>query len=519
MARPKIEFLPLFFTVLAIAFCIALWARIRSYRGEVARTAHSSLERSPNASSPPSIAGFTTGTDSDTTFAPAPAPVREGPARRVEDISRLLDASPLTKPAGMQSSAAPVAARGPQVAARRSTTAPRPTTHDQRPANTSANRPQQTPAQSAQSQSRSTAPETSTTGTSPKDPTSDTQAPQLLAVGFNPVEIHNGEQTVLAVQATDDLSGIRSISGTIAAPSGAVQGFALQREADSDRYSAHITVPKDAAEGIWRVNYLSMIDNASNAATLSASNGTLPPTATFRVVSSNSDSTGPVLKNVWLDKRAIRAGEKATLFVDAQDDNSGVSLVSGVFISPARHARIGFVCRPGSSGPWECEVTTPACIDCGDWSLEQLQLQDKANNMTTIRTDNPIVANVKVNISGDRCDSTPPVVGALQLIPAAVSNVADSVINVNAAVSDDECGVMSMSGQATGPTVGGGSPRLYFSFTAVGAQSWAGRITVPKLAAKGMWRITWIQVLDQAHNLRTYSEGDPVLVNAMFKVQ
>ena len=31
MRRPKIEFLPAFFTVLAIVFAIALWVRIRSY--------------------------------------------------------------------------------------------------------------------------------------------------------------------------------------------------------------------------------------------------------------------------------------------------------------------------------------------------------------------------------------------------------------------------------------------------------------------------------------------------------
>ena len=88
----------------------------------------------------------------------------------------------------------------------------------------------------------------------------------------------------------------------------------------------------------------------------------------------------------------MRAGEKNTVFVQAEDDKSGVSLVSGVFVSPSKQARIGFGCRAGANGTWECTVSPPACLDCGAWQLEQIQLQDKANNMATFRGDNQIVA-------------------------------------------------------------------------------------------------------------------------------
>lgn len=517
MARPKITFLPAFFTILAVVFCIALYARIRAYRTVVVAPHSGLLLRAANASSAPSIEGFEPGTDTDTTVAP-PVPVQRDVRRRIDDIPPILATTPHQQPAATPGSAA--AAGRP--AAEKSSLLSRMIAPIMKAVTGSGSHPKpeggavHQPGQP--SGGRGPTDTTSTTGTSPKDPTSDTQAPRLVAIAFNPPRIHDGEETVLAVQATDDLSGVRSISGTIAAPSGAVQGFALQRELESDRYTAHINIPKDAAEGVWRVNYLSLIDNASNAATLSGANGALPPTASFRVVSSSSDSAGPTLKGVWLERRAMRAGEKNRLFVDAVDDQSGLNLVSGVFISPVKHARIGFVCRPGS-GPWECEVTTPVCLDCGDWSLEQLQLQDKANNMTTIRAGNPLVANVIVNITADRCDAAPPVVQTLVLDRAAVSNVASSVINVTATVTDDQCGVMSMSGQVSGPATGGASPRLYFSLTPTDAQTWMGRISVPRLAAKGVWRITWIQVLDHGHNLKTYSQGDPALANAAFNVQ
>lgn len=522
MARPRVAFLPAFFTLLSIAFCFALWMRLRSYsssnptRWRQDRIATSVSERRADASSPPAVA---ISPDSSAIAGEGP---EQSPRRQRRRETGIVDLTigPDVAPKPLSTTAA---ARSP---------APRPL---EKPSllsrlvspivkAISGSHPSGANVQPAQSSSGSrnsghSGSATDTTGTVDKnDRTSDTTPPQLISIAFNPSQVHDGEETLLAVQATDDLSGVRSISGTIAAPSGAVQGFALQREFDTDRYVAKITVPKDAAEGVWHVNYLSLIDNASNATTMTAAQGALPPAASFRVVSSNSDSTGPTLKAVWLDHPAMKAGEKNRVFVEADDDKSGVKLVSGVFLSPARQARIGFVCRPGA-GEWECELTTPSCIDCGDWQLEQLQLQDKANNMTTVRMDNPLVAAVRVNISSDRCDSTPPLLQGIVLDPTSVSNVEDSVVTVTARGSDDTCGIMSMSGQVTGPSIGGAAPRLYFSFTPADGQSWSGRISVPRLAAKGIWRITWIQLLDQGHNLKTYSQGDPPLATVAFTVQ
>lgn len=527
MPRPRIGFLPAFFTVLAIGFCIALWLRLRSYSspGTVARSRDERVTTSVSGRGAETTGSSSLATSSESSTIAAEVPVQsprtQNNRRKIPlvDLTSAPDVNPnpaLTTAAARPASQRP--AEKPSLLSRlvnpivNAITGSHPTAAGVQPG-----QPVQA---SSGSRGGSNTTATDTTGTADKnDRTSDTTPPQLISIAFNPPQVHDGEDTVLNVQATDDLSGVRSISGTIVAPSGAVQGFALQRELNTDTYTARITVPKDAAEGLWRVNYLSLIDNASNATTITGgAQGALPPTASFRVISSSPDSTGPTLKAVWLDHPAMKAGEKNVVFVQADDDKSGVNLVSGVFISPARHARIGFVCRPGS-GDWECELTTPACIDCGDWQLEQLQLQDKANNMTTVRSDNPLVAAVRVNISGDRCDSTPPAVQSLALDRAVVSNVEDSIITVTAAATDDVCGIMSMSGQVTGPSGGGGAPRLYFSFTPSEGQLWMGRISVPKLAAKGVWRITWIQVLDQGHNLRTYSQGDAPLAAGVFTVQ
>ena len=323
---------------------------------------------------------------------------------------------------------------------------------------------------------------------------------------------------MLIVTAMDDLTGVQSISGTIVAPSGAIQGFACQRDGETNRYLSRVTVPREAAEGTWRVNYLSLVDKASNAASLTAQQGTVPATAMFRVTSSRPDTEGPTLRAIWIDRRAMRGGEKNTVFVDAADEKSGVNLVTGVFQSPSKFARVGFICKQGST--WTCEFNAPACADCGDWQLEQIQLQDRANNMTTLRGSNELVASIRLDISSESCDATPPALETVVLDRNTVSNATDSAIQLVATLSDDACGVLSVSGQAVGPTTSGPPPRRYFSLTAAGdPRTWRGSITIPRLAAKGLWRVSFVQVLDRGHNLKTYGAGDPVLASASFTVQ
>lgn len=351
------------------------------------------------------------------------------------------------------------------------------------------------------------------------DPETDTTPPQLLGATFNPAQVQDDAETMFAVNVGDNLSGVRSVSGVIASPSGALQGFACQREGETDRFVTRIKVPKDAAEGIWVVKYLSLTDNANNNINLNQATGALPPSASFRVTSSAPDSVGPVLKSVYLERRSMSAGEKNTLFVQAEDDKSGVSLVSGVFVSPSKQARIGFGCRTGQGGAWECTVSPPTCLDCGAWQLEQIQLQDKANNMATFRGDNQLVGQIALDISGDKCDAGPPAIRGLSVDPPVVSNSEGGTINITAIVSDDACGVASLSGQAI-PADQTGGQRIYFSFDpSQDGTNFFGRIAVPRHAAKGVWTIGWIQALDKGHNLKAYSAQDPVLSRVTFQVE
>jgi len=542
----RISFLPVFFTVLTIAFVVAAAVRIHSYSAG-AGTSQATTSRidavtqspEPRGTQPSigdaSIPSTDTIVDAGSGSSETAADQRRI-AEREQRYNELLKSSPQAAP-GSPAAAAVQQQRQPQVMVQPAPQAPKPA-----PAPSLLSRignaiaravngsPGSGPMTSAQQPSSPGKSESASNADhprekeSPKDPNSDTAPPTIAAVLFDPPLVHDGEETTLIITAADDISGVRTISGNVVSPSGALQGFALQKEGETGRFLARIMIPKDAAEGLWHINYLNLTDNASNSVTLSYAQGMMPASASFRVQSSRSDTTPPQLKAVWLDRQQMKAGEKNSIFIQADDDKSGVNLVSGVFISPSKFARVGFGCRnQGDTNQWTCEIMPPGNVDCGDWQLEQVQLQDKANNMAAVRSDNPMIGNVKLNITSDGCDSHPPIVQ--QVVVDSIRVSAPGTVNVTVQATDDSSGVSSISGHFvyTGPMPQGGQPpRLYFSCRPTGeapATTWTGPLPIPDKAAKGIWRLGALQVLDKANNLKLYGQNEPVVASVQFMVQ
>jgi hypothetical protein len=537
MLRFRFSFLPTFFTALTIAFVVAAAVRIHSYSvsppPSLRRSAHEETTTSSARTGvhAPSIgdASVPTSESADGTFAAGSTVDPRRVAEREQRYNELLKTpAPAGSPAAAASSS-PLQPHGGSSTVKQAVPATKPP--QEKPGLLSrignaivhavtggGSMTSSQPSSSGGSGEHSKDPEPN------KDPNSDTTPPTLGTIDFSPPLVHDGEETTLVITASDDISGVRTISGNVISPSGALQGFALQRDGEGNRFVTRLQVPPEAAEGVWHINYLNLTDNASNSVTLSYAQGMLPATASFRVQSSRSDTTAPTLKAVWLDRPQMKAGEHDTIFVQADDDKSGVNLVSGVFISPSKFARVGFGCRQqNESNTWSCDIMPPSNVDCGDWQLEQIQLQDKANNMAAIRSDNGMVAAVKLNIISDACDSHPPVVESIMVDNTRV--VAPTVINVTVQANDDASGVASVSGHfvfmGTMPK-GTQPPRLYFSCRPTGDQpavTWIGPLPVPDKAAKGLWKLGALQVLDKANNLKLYSQNDPVTANVGFTVQ
>jgi hypothetical protein len=524
--RVQISFLSVFLTLLTVAFATALMVRVRSYTVKTATEAATSSTTVAKASAKPGSTG------PHATFEPLPADSQVATSSSAPVASASSPAATTRAQKFRELLAAGIAAIAPSAgpaAAQELTPQPKPTppppqTRPPAPVSRQPNGPRNPMSPvggNGPNQPTSNNPQQKTPvdPKDPKDPNSDTTPPQLLSISFDPPQIQDGGDTLLIVNATDDLSGIRGISGTLTSPNGkAVQGFAQQREGETTRYTSRIHIPEKAEEGLWKVSFLTMSDMATNSVTLNSAQGTLPPTAVLKVVSSASDSTPPALRNVWLDRRAMRAGEHNTLYVDASDEKSGVHLVAAVFLSPSKLARFGVGCAKGANDVYQCDVFPPQCLDCGDWTLEQIQMQDNANNFATVRNENPLVAGIRLNITGETCDNSPPVLQGLQLSRAEIVMGRDEpVIEVIAQVTDDTCGIGGVSGQVVGP--GSSSSGTFFSFQQREGNTFVGTIRLHTNSARGVWHLQSVTVNDKGQNLKIYYSNDPLLARATFTVR
>ena len=357
-------------------------------------------------------------------------------------------------------------------------------------------------------------------GEPPVDDGSDVVPPVLLSATFEPARVEAGQPTFFSVFASDQRTGVRSVAGIVRSPSGSQQGFSCNREGETNRWVARVPVPEKAPAGRWLVQLLTLTDHAGNRADLNQALGGVPSSAAFDVVSAESDSSGPTLRAVWLERVAMRAGETNRLFVDAADEEAGIAFVHGVFVSPSKSARLGFGCKQGTSGTWECPLAPPACLDCGGWQLELIQIQDRASNSTTFRADHAAVGPVSLELAGDRCDAAAPRVTLVEIDPPVVSSAEESGVSVRVSVTDEGgCGAKSLSAQMVPPDqVGGQRATVVFGPSPDGA-TFTGRLVIPKLAAKGLWTFAWMEVRDAGLNLRMLGAGEPVLKAATLRVE
>jgi hypothetical protein len=357
------------------------------------------------------------------------------------------------------------------------------------------------------------------------DPESDRRPPVLQNLRFDPQEIKDGGTAMLSVGSTDDLSGVKFVYGSVRSPSGAAMvPFSARDLTGSGVFSATIAIPARGETGDWFVANLQIVDKAENALALVFARAAVPEGGALRVVSDESDSIAPDVHRVSIVRGSVGAGEKNQIVVDVDDDRSGVALVTGAFQSPSKSAFIPFTCaHDGESPSWEGDVAIPENADCGEWTLRQLRVVDKANNSAFLSMDAPQVGRVSFVVSGGGgCDAEPPVVDGMYFSPISVSNAAAAEITVTVTAHDDGSGVASLSGWIDGPVAASGqAPRIYFECAPDPKDKDApmtARIIVPQFAAKGTWRVTLAQVADKARNTRAYNRDDPALRDAIFTV-
>lgn len=378
------------------------------------------------------------------------------------------------------------------------------------------------PAAGAAVPEKSRADDESPAGADPSDRT----PPALSHLRFDPAVVEGGSATTLTIEATDGLSGVKSVRGEIGSPGGsAVLPLWLQDSQDGRSFTYVVNIPPSAEAGVWFVKWLYLTDVANNSALIQAgSPKTAPPGGTFSVSSRESDSIAPDVVGVTFAQEAIETEDWNVVRAEVGDDLSGVTAVSGACRSPAGFALVPFTCALNAgTGLWEGNVMIPESADCGVWSVQQLTAKDKAGNTTHLTAESPLLAQAGFAVARPLCDGSPPTLEAFTLSQAVVASDAGAEILLGAAVQDVGSGAATLTGWFEGPvTEGGQRTRADFTCAADPEHAdapWTGKVSVPRFAPKGMWKLRSILLEDKARNVREYTPADPVMAGGVFEVR
>jgi hypothetical protein len=365
-----------------------------------------------------------------------------------------------------------------------------------------------------QESKKSVEPDTS----SEKPDYSDAEPPSLISVQFDPKESPPGANVLVFIQATDNLSGVDSISGKVKSPSGvAVLSFRCQRSDNEESFVGAIEIPDRAEMGTWSIRSLRLTDRVKNTKTYSERDSILG-NAHFQIIESDSDNVPPIILDVFIDPSEIRAGEKVQLNVEVEDDKSGVSKIHGALRSPSNNARLSFVCRGTSeTNLFYGDVTMPKDAESGEWALLYIRVEDEAKNSKTYyRQSYPeVFDNATVRVHGDSSDSQPPTLDDVAVYPGAVAYQESVEIIVSA--SDDISGVSRITGRLRSPS---GKARIPFSCVSHGdSEAYRAEVKIQPNTEVGLWGIEYIRMIDKARNQIVYGSSQyPLVEEATFEV-
>jgi len=195
--------------------------------------------------------------------------------------------------------------------------------------------------------------------------------------------------------------------------------------------------------------------------------------------------------------------------------------VTGVMITSSQSAPAAFTCHSSESeAQWTCEPVIFPDADCDKIRLEQLEWQED-DRVRSLRADEPVVAKIRDALLKDRCDVHPPVLHEVLLAATRIST--PGTVKMSLRATDDDSGVASVSGHFQYQNYGNGTfaPRLYFSCKPadVAGMNWSCEVAIPFRAAKGVWQLQAVQLLDKANNLKLYTTKDPQVADVSFTVQ
>ena len=368
----------------------------------------------------------------------------------------------------------------------------------------------------------------------PYDPASDKTAPTITSLALAPTSIDTSDaaRTIKAtVRVTDNLAGFSYGSVNFRSPSGRQSAYASfsswNKTSGTDldgTYESTMTVNRYAEPGTWKVDSVSLSDQASNSRYMNAADfaATGQPNS-FQQTGTVADLAAPTISDVTVSPASIdTSASSQTVKVSARltDELAGVSSAYLNFKSPSgRQSAYGSMWTRTSgtaiNGTWEATVSVNRYAEKGTWTLDSVSLSDSlSNNRSMTRTE---LAAAGINASFEQTgatDTTAPTLADLSFTPTSIDTSQSSqTVKLTLRVTDDMAGLSSWSYPSvyvrspSGRQTTYGTMATRVSGTDMNAV-FESSITLPRGSEKGTWSVSSLSISDVLGNYRTVTATD-----------
>lgn len=221
----------------------------------------------------------------------------------------------------------------------------------------------------------------------------DSEPPRLRGLTFNPETIDtsaSGAVVEFAVEASDDLAGVESVSVSSVWPTGIGYGngiYEMSGSETSGRWSGELFIPRYAPKGTYRVG-VSLWDRADNYIFYRTNElAALGLPTTFEQVA-DGDLTAPLLTSASVSPPRIdtaNSDQFVTVELGVSDDLAGVERVSVELRSPSGHEYWGgdpveLVSGDSTHGTWRGRIRIPRYSERGTYEVSLVSMEDGARN-------------------------------------------------------------------------------------------------------------------------------------------